>query len=157
MVIVCVALVAHNFTQLDSGRADYGFLAFRELSQFVSWLLQKIKHSSDLPVIEKWAACLLPNLSCLGAIEKEHFLNETRLLSPLKKTNSSFVQKKFRKNCQRFLEDLVSTIMSTVAGQSPVGQGQTWFLPRNQDWRWWLSSFSPLRATARWVTWAWPG
>ena len=54
LVIVCIVLVAHNFTELDSGRADYGYLAFGELSRFVYCLLQKVKQSSDLPVIEKW-------------------------------------------------------------------------------------------------------
>ena len=54
--IVCVVLIAHNFTELVSGRADYGYLAFGELSQFVYCLLQKVKRSSDLPVIENWGA-----------------------------------------------------------------------------------------------------
>ena len=65
---VCVVLVAPNFTELDSGRADYGYLAFGELSRFVYCLLQKVKRSSDLPVIEKWEAYMLPNHSCFGAI-----------------------------------------------------------------------------------------
>ena len=54
--VICVVLVAHNFTELNSGRADYGYLAFGELSRFVYCLLQKVKLSSDLPVIEKWEA-----------------------------------------------------------------------------------------------------
>ena len=53
---VCVVLVAHNFTEFDSERADYEYLAFGELSWFVYRLLQKVKLSSDLPVIEKWEA-----------------------------------------------------------------------------------------------------
>ena len=47
LVIVCVVLVAHNFTELVSGRADYGYLAFGELSRFVFCLLQKVMRSSD--------------------------------------------------------------------------------------------------------------
>ena len=54
----------------------------------------------------------------------------TRLLSSLEKINSSFLQKKFRRNCRRFLEDLVSTILSTVAVRSPVGQGLSCFCPK---------------------------
>ena len=54
--LVCVVLVAHKFTKLVYGRADYGYLAFGELSQFVYCLLQKVKRSGDLPVIEKWGA-----------------------------------------------------------------------------------------------------
>ena len=60
LAIVCVVLVAHNFTELDSGRADYGYLAFGELSRFVFCLLQKVKRSSDLPVTEKWGGVYAP-------------------------------------------------------------------------------------------------
>ena len=127
--IVCVILVAHNFTELDSGRADSGYLAFVELSRFVFCLLQNVKRSSDLPVIEKWEGCMFPNHSCFGAIAEEHFLDGTRLLSSLEKINSSFLRKEFRRDCHRFLEDFVSTILSTVAARSPIGQGLSCFCP----------------------------
>jgi len=129
LVIVCVVLVAHNFTELDSGRANYGYLAFWELSRFVYCLLQKMKQTSDLPVIEKWEAYMLPNHSCFGAIAEEHFLEGTRGLPSLEKINTSFLRKEFRRDCRRFLEDLVSTILSTVAPRSPVGQGLSCFCP----------------------------
>ena len=126
---VCVVLVAHNFTELDSGRADYGYLAFGELSRFVYCLLQMVKLSIDLPVIEKWEAHMLPNYSCFGAIVEEHFLEGTRLLASLEKINSSFLRKEFRRDCRRFFEDLVSTILSTVAARSPIRQGLSCFCP----------------------------
>ena len=88
-----------------------------------------MKRSSYLPVIEKWEAYMLPTHSCSGAIQEEHFLEGTRLLISLKKFNSSFPRKEFRKDCRRFLEDLVSTILSTVAARSPVGQGLSCFCP----------------------------
>ena len=53
----------------------------------------------------------------------------TRLLSSLKKINSSFLRKKFRRDCRRLLEDFVSTILSTVAARSPIGQGLSCFCP----------------------------
>ena len=127
--IVCVILVAHIFTELDSGRADYGYLAFGELSRFVYCFLQKVKRSHDLPAIEKWEAYMLPNHSCFGAIAEEHFLEGTRLLSSLEKINSSFLRKEFRRDCRRILKDLVSTILSTVASRSPIGQGLSCFCP----------------------------
>ena len=122
-------LVAHNFTELNSGRADYSYLAFGELSRFVYCLLQKVKLSSDLPVIEKWEAYMLPNHSCFGAISEEHFLEGTRLLASLEKINGSFLRKEFRWDCRRFLEDLLSTILSTVAARSQIGQGLSCFCP----------------------------
>ena len=127
--VVCVVSVAHNFTELNSGRAVYGYLAFGELSRLGYCLLQKVKLSSDLPVIEKWEAYLLPNHSCFGAIAEEHFLEGTRLLASLEKINSSFLRKEFRRDCRRFLEDLVSTILSTVAARYPIGQGLSCFCP----------------------------
>ena len=115
---------------MDSGRADYGCLAFGELSRFVHCLLQKVKRSSDLPVIEKSEAYMLPNHSCFVAIAEEHFLEGTRLLSSLEKINSSFLRKEFRKDCRRFLEDFVNTIFFTVAARSPSGQGLSCFCPK---------------------------
>ena len=94
-------------------------------------LLQKVKQSSDLPVIEKREAYILPNHSCFGAIEEEHFLERTRLLSSLEKINRIFLQKERSKDCRRFLEDFVSTILSTVAARSPVEQGPSRFCPEN--------------------------
>ena len=129
LVIVCVVLVAHNFTKLDSGRADYGYLAFGELSRFVYCLLKKVKRSSDLPVMEKWEAHMLPNHSYFAAITEKPFLEWTPLLSSLEKLNSSFLRKEFRRDCRRFLEDPVSTIFSIFAARSPAGQGLSCFCP----------------------------
>ena len=72
---------------------------------------------------------MLPNHPCFGPIAEKHFLEGTRLLASLEKTNSSFLRREFRGDCRRFLEDLVSTILSTVAARSPVGQGLSCFCP----------------------------
>ena len=104
-------------------------MAFGELSQFVYCLLQKVKRRSNLPVIEKWEAYMLPTHSCFGAIEEEHFLEGTCLLSSFEKPNGNFLPKQFRNDCRCFLEDLVSTILSKVAAHSPVGQALTCSCP----------------------------
>ena len=72
---------------------------------------------------------MLPNHSCFGAIAEEYFLEGTRLLASLEKINSSFLRNEFHNDCRRFLDDLVSTILSTVAARSPVGQGLSCFCP----------------------------
>ena len=110
-------------------RADYEYLAFGELSRCVCCLLQKVKRSSDLPVIGKWEAYKLPNNSCFGAFAEEHFLEGTRLLASLEKINSRFFRKEFHSDCRRFLEDLVSTTLSTIAARSPIDQGLGCFCP----------------------------
>ena len=71
---------------------------------------------------------MLPNHSCFAAAVEEHFLEGTRLLSSLENINSSFLRKEFGRDCRRFLEDLVSTIPSTVT-RSPIGQGLSCFCP----------------------------
>ena len=92
-------------------------------------LLQKVKRSSDLPVIEKWEAYMLPNHSCFGTITEEHFLEGTGRLSSPEKINSSFLWKEFRRDWRRFLEDLESNILSKGTARSPVGQGLSCFCP----------------------------
>ena len=72
---------------------------------------------------------MLPKHSFFGGIEEKHFLEATRLLSDLKNIKSSFLEKEFHKDCRHFLEDLVSSILSTVAARSPVGQGLICFCP----------------------------
>ena len=72
---------------------------------------------------------MLPNHSCFAATSEEHFWEGTRLLASLEKINSSFLRKEFRRDCRRFLEDLVSTILSTVAARSQIGQGLSCFCP----------------------------
>ena len=101
----------------------------RGVPRFLYCLLQKVKRSCDLFVIEKWEAYMLPNHSCFGAIAEEHFLEGTRLLSSFEKLNSSFLRKEFRRDCRRFLEDLVSTILCTVAARSPIVQELSCFCP----------------------------
>ena len=72
---------------------------------------------------------MLLNHSSFGAIAEEHFLEGTRLLSSPEKIKSSFLRKEFRRDSRRFLDDLVSTVLSTVAARSPVGQGLSCFCP----------------------------
>ena len=64
-----------------------------------------------------------------GTIAAHLYLEETRLLSSLEKINNTFLRKEFRKDCRRFLENVVSNILSTVDARSPVGQGLNCFCP----------------------------
>ena len=69
LFLALIALVAHNVDEMQSGRADYCYLVLGELSRFVYCLLQKIKLSSALPVIEKWEAYMPPKHSCFAIID----------------------------------------------------------------------------------------
>ena len=96
---------------------------------FVYCILQKIKKSESLPLVEKWEDYMLPNHSLLGAIDEEHFLVGTRIHAALEKTSSSYLRKEFQSNARRFLEEFCSNFLSTVAGRSKLGQGASCFCP----------------------------
>ena len=92
-------------------------------------LLQKIKASGSLPVVEKWESYTLPSHSSFTAIEDQHFLVGTRVHAALEKMTSQYLKKQFRSSARRFLEDFTSTVLSTVAARSKPGQGVSSFCP----------------------------
>ena len=53
----------------------------------------------------------------------------TRIHAALEKMSSSYLRKEFRSNARRFLEEFCSTILSTVATRSKLGQGVSCFCP----------------------------
>ena len=120
--------VANNFVRPQSS-ADYGYYAYGEVSHFVYCLLQKIKQSSVLPLVEKWEEYMTPNPSKFAAIEEDRFLAGTRVSSALEKVGSAYLKKENRCNCRKFLEDFVSCVLSTVAARSSIGQGLGCFCP----------------------------
>ena len=119
----------NNFVTKQSPRSDYGYCAFGELSHFVYCLLQRITTSGSLPVVEKWENYMLPHLSAFAAIGEERFLVGTLIHVALEKTSSSYLKKEFRTSARRFFEEVCSTILSTVAARSKLGQEVSCFCP----------------------------
>ena len=72
---------------------------------------------------------MLPNHSSFAAIDEEHFLVGTRIHAALEKMSSSYLKKQFRSNARRVLEEFCSTVLSTVAARSKLGQGVSCFCP----------------------------
>ena len=124
----CSVSVANNFVRPQSS-ADYGYYTFGEVSHFKYCLLQKIKQSSVLPLVEKWEEYMTPNHSKFAAIEEDWFRARTRVLSALEKVGSSYLEKEFRRDCRKILEDFVNCVLSTVAARSAIGQGLSCFCP----------------------------
>ena len=60
--------VANNFVH-NSAAADQGYHVSGELARFVYCLLQKIKKSSSLPLVEQWEEYVFPNHSRFPAID----------------------------------------------------------------------------------------
>ena len=69
----------NNFVGEQSPGSGYGYRAYGELSHFVYCILQKIKKSESLPLVEKREDYMLPNHSSFAAIDEEHFLVGTRI------------------------------------------------------------------------------
>ena len=107
----------NNFVAEQSPGSGYGYRAYGELSHFVYCILQKIKKSESLPLVEKWENYMLPNHSPFAAIDEEHFLVGTRIHAALAKMSSSYLREEFRNNARRFLDEFCSTILSTVAAR----------------------------------------
>ena len=118
----------NNFVAGQSPGNGYGYRAYGELSHFLYCILQKIKKSGSLPLVEKWEDYMLPNHYSFAAID-EHFLVGTRIHAALEMMSSSYLRKVFRSNARRFLEEFCSTILSTVAARSKLGPGVSCFCP----------------------------
>ena len=72
---------------------------------------------------------MLPNHSSFTAIEEEHFFVGTPVQAALEKMTSQYLKKEFRSSARRFLEGFTSTVLSTVAARSKLGQGVSCFCP----------------------------
>ena len=92
-------------------------------------ILQKIKKSGSLPLVDNWEDYLLPNHSSFAAIDEEHFLVGTRVHAALEKMSSSYLKREFRSNARHFLDEFCSIILSTVAAISKLAQGVSCFCP----------------------------
>ena len=113
----------------SSTAADQGYHAFGELARFLYCLLQKIKKASSLPLVEQWEEYVVPNHFRFPAIDDKNFLEGTRVMFALGKVASLYLQKEFRRDARRFLEDFVNCVLSTVATRSVIGQGLSCFCP----------------------------
>ena len=92
-------------------------------------LLQKVKKASSLPLVEQWEEYVVANHSRFAPIDDKIFLEGTRVMAALGKVGSQYLQKEFRRDARRFLEDFLNCVLSTVASRSVIGQGLSCFCP----------------------------
>ena len=121
-------LVANSFVHCQTA-SDNGYHTFGELARFIYCLLQKIKQGSSLPLVEQWADYVLPNHSKFPPIADGEFLARTRVLAALNKIGSSYLQRKFQRDARRILEEFTTSVLSTLAARSKIGQGLSCFCP----------------------------
>ena len=149
--------VANNFVHCQTAN-DYGYHTFGELAQFNYCMLQKIKQGSSLPLVEQWDDYVLPNDSTFAPIADGEFLAGTRVLAALNKNGISYLKREFQCDARRFLEEFTTSVLSTVAARSKIGQGLSCFCPAiiigGDD-------HAPLTASggssARWSSGSWVG
>ena len=125
---MCSVSVANNFVHCQT-TSDYGYHTFGELARFIYCLLQKIKQRSALPLVEQWDDYVLPNHSKLAPIADGEFLAGTGVLAALNKIGSSYLKREFQRDARRFLEEFTTSMLSTVAARSKIGQGLSCFCP----------------------------
>ena len=125
---MCSVSVANNFVHCQTA-SDYGYHTFGELARFNYCLLQKIKQGSSLPLVEQWGDYVLPNHSKFPPIADGDFLAGTRVLAALNKIGSSYLQREFQRDARGFLEEFTTSLLSTVAARSKIGQGLSCFCP----------------------------
>ena len=76
-----------------------------------------------MSLVEQWEENVVPNHSRFPAIGDKNFLVGNRAMAALGKIGSHYLQKEFRRDACRFLEDFVNCVLSTVAARSVIGQG----------------------------------
>ena len=120
--------IANNFVHCRTA-SDYGYHTFGELARLIYCLLQKIKQGSSLTLVEQWGDYVLPNHSKFASIADGEFLAGTRVLTALNKIGSSYLKREFQRDARRFLEEFTTSLLSTVAARSKIGQGLSCFCP----------------------------
>ena len=143
---MCSISVANNFVHCQTA-TDYGYHTFGELAGFIYCLLQKNKQRSSLPLVEQWDDYVLPNHSKFAPIANGEFLAGTRVLAALNKIGSSYLQREFQGDARRFLEEFTTSVLSTVAARSKIGQGLSCFCRRSS------SKETIMRHCICWVFW----
>ena len=108
---------------------DYGYHRFGELARFTYCLLQKIKQGSSSPLVEQWDEYVMLNHSKFPAVSDREFLAGTRVLAALNKIGSSYLKREFQRDARGFLEEFTTSVLSTVAARSNLGQGLSCFCP----------------------------
>ena len=88
-----------------------------------------IKQVSSLPLVEQWDDYVLPNHSKFPPIADGDFLAGTRVLADLNQIGSSYLKREFQRDARRFLEEFTTSVLSTVAARSKIGQGLSCFCP----------------------------
>ena len=82
-----------------------------------------------MPLVGQWDEYVLADHSKFPAVTDVEFLSRTQVLAAGNKIGSSYLKKEFQRHAHRFLEEYTTSVLSTVAARSKVGQGPSCFCP----------------------------
>ena len=125
---MCFVSAANNFVHCRTA-SDYGYHTFGDMARFLYCLLQKFKQGFSLPLVEQWDDYVLPNHSKFAPVADGEFLAGTRVLAALNKIGNSYLKREFQRDARRFLEEFTTSVLSTVAARSKIGQRSSCFCP----------------------------
>ena len=124
--IACLILTARTFDNLQSGRANYCYLPFSELSRVVQCVLEKLTtvapERKGNRICSRFFRDLLESMT-------NTFCTERGCWQFWKKLTSHFLRSRFLYDLCHFPEEFVSTSLSTVSALSLVAQGLSSFCP----------------------------
>ena len=110
--MVCVFPDHRVFKKQLSGRTDYGFHSYGELSEFVYCLLTQTRRVADMPVLSDWDAYMdSSKVAVLGKIYVKDFLANHPFGDALRRANTGEVRD-VRSRCLDFMNHLVDAILS---------------------------------------------
>ena len=107
----CCVIDGISFKKQSTGRSDYGFHFFMELSQFVYGLLSRSRKSASLPPLNSWEHYM--DVSKVADIEKlscDNFLLNYEFGSVLRGIKGGEARE-FRRQCPDFIDRFVDIIL----------------------------------------------
>ena len=111
---------AFSFKKQSTGRSDYGFHFFMELSQFIYGLLSRSRKSASLPPLNSWEHYM--DVSKVADIEKlscDDFLLNYEFGSVLRGIKGGEARE-FRRQCPDFIDRFVEIILAQYPASSDL-------------------------------------
>ena len=106
------------------------YRVYGEVARFTYFPLQNRKSPNSLLMIDRWEKYMLPHQSRFRRIEEKNILTGNRVAVALDNMGIRYVKNEFIKESRRFLKDLMSTVLLTVASRSELGQQLGCFCPK---------------------------
>ena len=128
--LVCVlCLDSCSFKKQSAGRSDYGFHGYFEICQFVYCLLSRSRKLGSLPSLDSWEEYMDPTkLNVFESVAASDFLCNHDFGAVLRRHKGGDARV-FRSLCCKFIDRLVTVILSQQPVTGDLAQGVYSFCP----------------------------